>query len=92
MKLTTILSVETGQGSILPPTLGSSKVRTSSPLTNGHIRGKSSKSKPAADYGKANWNRFRLERFGKAMTGTDGWEAPGAVLHGGCFWTQTCSN
>lgn len=29
-----------------------------------------------------NPNRFRLERFGKAMSGTDGWEAPGAVLNG----------
>ncbi|KAF7368821.1 O-methyltransferase [Mycena venus] len=30
----------------------------------------------------ANSNRFRLERFGKAMAGTGSWEAPGAVLHG----------
>ncbi|KAJ3999098.1 hypothetical protein F5050DRAFT_1565815 [Lentinula boryana] len=30
----------------------------------------------------ANPNRFRLERFGKAMTGTASWEAPGAVLNG----------
>lgn len=29
-----------------------------------------------------NPNRFRLERFGKAMSGTDGWEVPGAVLSG----------
>ena len=29
-----------------------------------------------------NSNRFRLERFGKAMSGTDGWEVPGAVLSG----------
>jgi hypothetical protein len=29
-----------------------------------------------------NPNQFRLERFGKAMTGTDSWEVPGAVLHG----------
>ncbi|KAJ3489203.1 hypothetical protein NLJ89_g11550 [Agrocybe chaxingu] len=29
-----------------------------------------------------NSNRFRLARFGKAMTGTDGWEVPGAVLNG----------
>ncbi|KAF5309920.1 hypothetical protein D9619_010605 [Psilocybe cf. subviscida] len=27
-------------------------------------------------------NNYRLERFGKAMSGTDGWEAPGAVLNG----------
>lgn len=30
----------------------------------------------------SNPNRFRLERFGKAMTGTEYWEAPGAVLNG----------
>jgi len=29
-----------------------------------------------------NSNRFRLERFGKAMSGTGSWEAPGAVLNG----------
>ncbi|KAJ7434528.1 O-methyltransferase, partial [Mycena galericulata] len=29
-----------------------------------------------------NPNRFRLERFGRAMAGTGSWEAPGAVLHG----------
>lgn len=29
-----------------------------------------------------NPNRFRLERFGKAMSGTESWEVPGAVLHG----------
>ena len=28
-------------------------------------------------------NRFRLARFGKAMTGTSGWETPGAVFQGG---------
>ena len=30
-------------------------------------------------------NRFRLERFGKAMSGTDGWETPGAVLNGDLY-------
>ena len=29
-----------------------------------------------------NGNRYRLERFGKAMSGTGSWEAPGAVLNG----------
>jgi hypothetical protein len=33
----------------------------------------------------SNPNRFRLERFGKAMAGTGSWEAPGAVLHGVYF-------
>ncbi|KAF9462557.1 hypothetical protein BDZ94DRAFT_1309633 [Collybia nuda] len=32
--------------------------------------------------GSANPNIFRLERFGKAMSGTESWEAPGAVLTG----------
>jgi len=29
-----------------------------------------------------NINRFRLERFGKAMSGTGSWELPGAVFMG----------
>ncbi|PFH49598.1 hypothetical protein AMATHDRAFT_147362 [Amanita thiersii Skay4041] len=29
-----------------------------------------------------NPNRFRLERFGKAMSGTSSWEAPGAIFNG----------
>ena len=29
-----------------------------------------------------NPNRYRLERFGKAMSGSVSWEVPGAVLHG----------
>ncbi len=38
-----------------------------------------------------NPNRFRLERFGKAMSGTDGWEVPGAVLSGEhCFNFVVC--
>lgn len=27
-------------------------------------------------------NAFRLKRFGKAMTGTAGWEVPGSVITG----------
>lgn len=30
----------------------------------------------------SNANQYRLERFGKAMTGTGSWEAPGGVLNG----------
>ncbi|GLB41210.1 putative O-methyltransferase [Lyophyllum shimeji] len=29
-----------------------------------------------------NWNQFRLERFGTAMSGSVSWEAPGAVFSG----------
>ncbi|KAF8908192.1 hypothetical protein CPB84DRAFT_1744364 [Gymnopilus junonius] len=32
--------------------------------------------------GQANSNKFRLERFGKAMSGSEGWETPGAILNG----------
>ncbi|KAF8066927.1 O-methyltransferase [Lyophyllum atratum] len=32
--------------------------------------------------GEESWNKFRLERFGTAMSGTGSWEAPGAVLNG----------
>ncbi|KAJ7653148.1 O-methyltransferase [Mycena polygramma] len=37
---------------------------------------------PPTTTSNPNPNRFRLERFGKAMKGTGSWEAPGAVLHG----------
>jgi len=30
----------------------------------------------------SNMNQFRLERFGKAMSGTEGWEVPGAIISG----------
>ncbi|KAF9475206.1 hypothetical protein BDN70DRAFT_924124 [Pholiota conissans] len=36
----------------------------------------------AREYADTNPNRFNLERFGKAMSGTNGWEMPGAVLNG----------
>ncbi|KAJ7080600.1 O-methyltransferase [Mycena belliarum] len=39
-------------------------------------------SQPPTSNSTPNPNRFRLERFGKAMAGTGSWEAPGAVLHG----------
>ena len=40
-----------------------------------------------------NSNRFRLERFGKAMSGTGFWEAPDAILNGmdGIF-PNICAN
>jgi hypothetical protein len=36
---------------------------------------------PALARENLNANRFRLERFGKAMSGTCSWEAPGAILN-----------
>lgn len=38
--------------------------------------------RPTASFVGENPNRFRLERFGKAMTGTGSWEAPGAIFNG----------
>ena len=38
--------------------------------------------RPAASVLDENPNRFRLVRFGKAMTGTGSWEAPGAIFNG----------
>ncbi|KAK0450283.1 uncharacterized protein EV420DRAFT_1338011 [Desarmillaria tabescens] len=38
--------------------------------------------KPSNVNSLLNSNRYRLERFGAAMTGTDSWEVPGAVLNG----------
>ncbi|KAK0186718.1 hypothetical protein F5146DRAFT_1143101 [Armillaria mellea] len=38
--------------------------------------------KPSNVNSLSNSNRYRLERFGTAMTGTDSWEVPGAVLNG----------
>ncbi|KAF5381712.1 hypothetical protein D9615_005570 [Tricholomella constricta] len=35
---------------------------------------------------EGNSNKFRLERFGTAMSGTGSWEAPGAVFNGGCLF------
>jgi hypothetical protein len=37
-------------------------------------------------------NRFRLERFGKAMSGTGSWEAPGGVLSGKLVMCMRHSN
>ncbi|KAF9447111.1 hypothetical protein P691DRAFT_776367 [Macrolepiota fuliginosa MF-IS2] len=36
---------------------------------------------PSSARDNSNSNRFRLERFGKAMSGTCSWEAPGAILN-----------
>lgn len=44
------------------------------------LEGQKEKEKGGA--GSGNPNRFRLERFGRAMSGTGNWEAPGAVLQG----------
>ncbi|KAF9559940.1 hypothetical protein CPC08DRAFT_665869, partial [Agrocybe pediades] len=78
-------SVETGAGAILPPALGihqdlSSRKSQSSKSSN--LRHTSYHQKIPNDTRHSNSNRFRLERFGKAMSGTDGWEAPGAALNG----------
>jgi hypothetical protein len=45
----------------------------------GHVRNKSTLSTRS---GRELRKSFRLERFSQAMTGTSGWEAPGAILSG----------
>ncbi|KAJ7171095.1 O-methyltransferase [Mycena filopes] len=58
------------------------------PMTLGTMRNGSGARKSADEVkggngdAEGNPNQFRLERFGKAMTGTGSWEVPGAVLHG----------
>jgi hypothetical protein len=82
-------SVETGPGAILPPALG--KWQDTIDPEGGHQSRKKSLSHTRADSESSisskpetvkNSNRFRLERFGKAMSGTGSWEAPGAILNG----------
>ncbi|KAF8811230.1 hypothetical protein BYT27DRAFT_7252947 [Phlegmacium glaucopus] len=83
--------VETGPGAILPPSLGkwrdamdpendyrSHQLRKRSAI---HTRTDSDPSVNESETVRKS-NRFRLERFGKAMSGTESWEAPGAVLNG----------
>ncbi|KAF8634693.1 hypothetical protein AX15_000751 [Amanita polypyramis BW_CC] len=69
-----------GPGEVVRPALG---------LTNGTKRhmactssGRTSSYRPTDSIPDENPNRFRLERFGKAMTGTGSWEAPGAIFNG----------
>lgn len=63
-------SVELGPGTIGPAALGE-------PLELTGLEGN-----PQTKIAQVNPNRYRLERFGKAMSGTGSWEAPGAVLNG----------
>jgi hypothetical protein len=80
-------SVETGPGAIVPPSLGKC-LDTIDPENSywSHQLHKDigTDSKPSTRKSDTikNSNRFRLERFGKAMSGTGSWEAPGAVLNG----------
>ncbi|KAF8154769.1 hypothetical protein B0H34DRAFT_783839 [Crassisporium funariophilum] len=85
--------VETGRGGIHPPTPKQrDTVALSTPARphrNNHLRklsinhaGTDSESGDTQNVSVRSANRFRLERFGKAMTGTASWEAPGAILNG----------
>ena len=84
-------SVETGPGAIVPPSLGKA-LDTIDPENNcrsyqlrkksvSHIGTDSGPSISRSEMVRSS-NRFRLERFGKAMSGTGSWEVPGAVLNG----------
>ncbi|RDB30841.1 4-O-methyltransferase 1 [Hypsizygus marmoreus] len=68
--------IELGPGSLGPVALGISP--PSSPRSPVDTGGK--EKGLAVDITHS--NRYRLERFGKAMAGTGSWEAPGAVLNG----------
>lgn len=76
-------SVETGPGAIVPPSLGKC-LDTIDPENSYRIHQLRTDSKPSIRKSETikDSNRFRLERFGKAMSGTGSWEAPGAVLNG----------
>lgn len=84
-------SVETGPGAILPPSRGNYPDITGpeNDYQSDQLRKKSvshirMNSQPCISKSETvrNPNRFRLERFGKAMSGTGSWEAPGAILNG----------
>jgi hypothetical protein len=59
----------------LPPVDRDDDVRS----RTGHVRKQSTLSTQS---GRELRKSFRLERFSQAMTGTSGWEAPGAILSG----------
>ncbi|KDR70150.1 hypothetical protein GALMADRAFT_76264 [Galerina marginata CBS 339.88] len=64
----------------LPKTYG--KKKSASPTSSTDSGSTTTVTNANKNKSKSKSNRFRLERFGKAMSGTDGWEAPGAVLNG----------
>ncbi|KAF8965428.1 hypothetical protein BDZ97DRAFT_781639 [Flammula alnicola] len=89
-------STETGRGGVFPPMLEPSQDkhwqdRSMSERPGHHSSQRQKRVSPTStdsessstvkDQYIGNSNRFRLERFGKAMSGTDGWETPGAVLN-----------
>lgn len=86
-------SIETGPGSIHPSVLEQQKnPKQQPPLTQRRDQVDFQKSvrQTIEEIKLENPNKFRLERFGKAMTGTDGWEAPGAILNGQQQNDQSC--
>ncbi|KAJ3569053.1 hypothetical protein NP233_g5308 [Leucocoprinus birnbaumii] len=70
--LTADVQVETGHLVTHSPVQGDSE--------RGHFL-KATSFGPGAPVNGPNANRFRVERFGKAMSGTCSWEAPGAILN-----------
>lgn len=79
--------VEVGPGDVSPAAVGlpppKAKSAVGTVLRNGHMKGKKSKDLTQECEGEINPNKYRLERFGTAMSGTGSWEAPGAILNGG---------
>ena len=81
--------VETGPGASYPAALGSKLALTPGLLhpqrkKTGSVTISEPLKKSGPEVEARNPNQFRLERFGKAMSGTGSWEAPGAVLSGTC--------
>ncbi|KAH6904164.1 hypothetical protein BKA70DRAFT_1565905 [Coprinopsis sp. MPI-PUGE-AT-0042] len=76
-------SYHTSDGIPAPPSPPTSPNTPS--RSNPHHQRASSFSQP--DHKRVNRNRFRLERFGKAMSGTGSWEAPGAIFNA-LDWTN----
>ena len=79
--------VEIGPGASYPAALGSKPAPTPGlphpqRKKTGNVTVSESLKKSGPEVEARNPNRFRLERFGKAMSGTGSWEAPGAVLSG----------
>ncbi|KAF8629507.1 hypothetical protein AX17_005633 [Amanita inopinata Kibby_2008] len=73
---------ERGPGQMVPPALGVSNDITRRNLVAHTLSGQANSYKLSSSTADENPNRFRLERFGKAMTGTGSWEAPGAIFNG----------
>ncbi|KAK2462797.1 hypothetical protein APHAL10511_005188 [Amanita phalloides] len=71
-----------GPGEVVRPALGLPDNAKRHDCVAQTSTGKAPSYRPTFLIADENPNRFRLERFGKAMTGTGSWEAPGAIFNG----------